>query len=262
MPSVRATACLLLVVGSTACTALLGAGDVPDPQATDGGDAPDTTTVLPDTGSTGSAIDSTSGEASSSSGSSSGSLEASSESGPMTDGSSESSDDSPSPEPDSGGCGPLTSTTNCGACGVSCDTSTGAPSCVGTTCTYMCNPGHSDCNAVNGPDTDGCECMTQGCCGTSCETTHQDGLGHSFYDCFPQGTHTAQTALEACQAYAHAIGGNPMGCSTGYYCTSGVDEEACYVPMSGGTDCWVYLGQTRGQVTDYGCPPTKLGTYN
>jgi hypothetical protein len=104
--------------------------------------------------------------------------------------------------------------------------------------------------------------MTPGCCGTNCETTHQDGLGHSFYDCFPVGTHSPQTALEACQAYAKAIGGNTASCDTGYYCTQGVDEEACYVPMSGGTDCWVYLGQTRGQVTDYGCPPSKVGTYN
>jgi hypothetical protein len=268
MPSVRITACLLLVVGSTACTALLGASDVPDPQATDGGDVPDSTTALPETGSTGSGSSSSGAETGSSSGSSSsGSVEASSESsGPTMDGSPESSDDSSITEPDAGddagGCGPLTSTTNCGACGVACDTSTGAPSCVGTTCTYMCNPGHLDCNAVNGPDTDGCECTTPGCCGTSCETTHHDGLGHDFYDCFPFGTHTPQTAMEACQAYATAIGGNPSACSTGYYCTSGVDEEACYVPMSGGTDCWAYLGQTRGQVTDFSCPSTKLGTYN
>jgi len=265
MPSVRGLVSLLVVAGSTACTALLGATDVPDPPA-DAGYAADTTVAVPETGAPESGIDSSSGEtgfgSGSSSGSSSGSAEASMDSsGPQTDGSPESSDDSSSLQSDASGCGPLTSTSNCGACGVACDTTTGAPSCVGTTCTYMCNPGHLDCNSIHGPDTDGCECATPGCCGTSCEITHQDGLGHPFYDCSPLGTHTAQTAQEACQAYAKAIGGNPSDCSTGYYCTSGVDEEACYVPGMNGTDCWVYKGQTSGQVTDWGCPANKVGTY-
>jgi hypothetical protein len=125
----------------------------------------------------------------------------------------------------------------------------------------MCNPGHVDCNAVNGPDTDGCECTTPACCGTSCQTTHDNGVGQSFYDCFPLGSHSSQSAMEACQAYAQAMGGDPNACSTGYYCTMN-DEEACYVVNGNGTDCWGYRGFTDGKVTDFSCPSGIVGPWN
>jgi hypothetical protein len=279
MLSVRRTMSVLLVLvsGTTGCTALLGATDVPDPATSQDAGGPDSTYVESGTGhSSGGATSSTGGSSSGVAGASSGSVEASvdgaggsadgsPEASPASDGSPESSVDATSHPPeagdDSSGCGPLTTTSNCGACGVVCDTSTGAPSCVGTTCTYMCNPGHLDCNAVNGPDTDGCECTTPACCGTSCQTTHDDGVGQSFYDCFPMGTHTAQTAMEACQAYAMGMGGDPRACSTGWYCTPS-DEEACYAPGGNGTDCWGYKGSTLGQVTDFSCPSNVVGTWN
>jgi hypothetical protein len=288
MLSVRTSAFLLLVAGSTACTALLGATDVPDPAAgQDSGDPADVTVGKSDTGA-----DSSSGAGSSSGGSSSGPAEASSgasdgaadgppesstasssgssggSSSGTTDASHESSVDSSGDAPadasfdvEAASCGPLTSTSNCGACGVVCDTTTGAPSCVGTTCTYICNPGHLDCNAVNGPDTDGCECTTPTCCGTGCQTTHSDGLGHNFYDCSPLGTYNAQTAVEACQAYAMGVGGDPTACSSGYFCKM-TDEEACYAPGGTGVTCWGYKGTTLGKVTDFSCPSGVSGTWN
>jgi hypothetical protein len=281
MRALRTTLSLLLVVGTTACTAFLGATDVPDPATGQDAGGLDSTVGGSDTGppdlesgsghSSGGGASSTGGSSSGVAEASSGSPEASVDAAGSPDGppdASAASDDGPpessASQPDAtddSGCGPLTTASNCGACGVVCDTSTGSPSCVGTTCTYMCNPGHLDCNAVNGPDTDGCECTTPACCGTSCQTTHDDGLGQSFYDCSPIGTHTAQSAMEACQAYAMGISGNAAACSTGYYCTTH-DEEACYAPGGNGTVCWGYRGSTLGQVTDFSCPSNISGTWN
>jgi hypothetical protein len=103
--------------------------------------------------------------------------------------------------PNANGCETASSTSNCGACGQACDTSTGTPSCSGTSCIYACNPGRSDCNAVTAPDTDGCECATPNCCGSSCQTVHSNGVGQSFYDCAPSGTYNATEQLAACAAF-------------------------------------------------------------
>jgi hypothetical protein len=127
---------------------------------------------------------------------------------------------------------------------------------------YTCNPGHLDCNSVNGPNTDGCECTTPACCGTSCQTTHDNGTGQSFYDCAPQGTYNPKTATEACAAYAQSIGGDPNACSGGWNCHGTDTLSECYVPNGNGTDCWNYSGTNTGQVEDFKCPATKIGTWN
>jgi hypothetical protein len=96
----------------------------------------------------------------------------------------------------------LTSTTNCGGCTNTCDSShaTGATTCVGGACHYGgCATGYRDCNASTGSDLDGCETDIQisttncGGCGNVCNTTHATG--------------TTTCASGAC-VYA--------GCATGY----------------------------------------------
>ncbi|HTQ42607.1 MAG TPA: hypothetical protein VMI75_07590 [Polyangiaceae bacterium] len=60
----------------------------------------------------------------------------------------------------SGFCESLDTTANCGACGITCDTTSGhslGASCSGTTCVYAgCATGWHDCNAAT-PNSDGCE---------------------------------------------------------------------------------------------------------
>src|SRR5205814_6329466 len=97
---------------------------------------------------------------------------------------------------------------SCGACGVACDSTTGKPSCNGSTCSYACNAGLGDCNAATAPDTDGCETSLTtntncGVCGNTCSkntscTAHSNGLGQSYYDCFKTGTYDVTTATDAC----------------------------------------------------------------
>jgi hypothetical protein len=253
-------AVVCLVAASTACTALLGATDVPVPDVADPDAASDSgARQRIDTGvaESGPMID---GSSSSGSGSTSGGS-SSSGSGASSGSASGGSDDGGVADQD-GGCGPLDTADNCGACGVVCDRGTGLPTCVNTTCTYACNPGHLDCNAVNGPDSDGCECTTPTCCGTSCQTAHDDGVGDKFYDCNMLGTYTDPSAIEACQAYARGMGGDPTQCSDGWSC-NGVDTQSvCYAPSGNGTDCWNYSGMNAGQVTDFSCPAGKLGDWN
>jgi hypothetical protein len=285
MGGVRPWAAVCLAAATTACTALLGATDVPIPDAP--GDAgsvsdsapPDSTsgrfridTGLTESsgGSSGSSAGSSSGSSGTSSGASSGSTSGSPDASSSSSDASSGSSGSASGGSDSGtggedsGCGPLSTTTNCGACGVVCDTSTGLPTCVNTTCTYACNPGHLDCNAVNGPDTDGCECTTPACCGTSCQTTHDNGVGQSYYDCSPQGTYNSGTAMEACQAYATGMNANPANCSAGWNCTGVDTQSVCYTTNGGnsGTDCWNYAGTNTGRVDDFACPSSKISTWN
>jgi hypothetical protein len=139
-------------------------------------------------------------------------------------------------------------------------------SCTGTTCQYTCNTGTSDCDKGTAPDTDGCECATPSCCGTSCQTTHGDGLGQSFYDCNPLGTFSSVTALEACQAYAASIGGAASNCSDGWECNNVPPAVVCYVVGSTNCSyCWGYTaGTDAGWLESCTCPEasSKLGTWN
>ncbi len=152
-------------------------------------------------------------------------------------------------------CGPVDTTANCSACGVACDTthSNGA-SCNGTTCQYTgCSSGYSNCDKT-APDQNGCECATPGCCSSQCQTVHSNGVGQSFYDCNPQGTHTLGAAIEACLAYATTVGGNANDCIGGWGCPPGntSNQAVCYSATGGmnvcSNYCWTYFGPTTGDV--------------
>jgi hypothetical protein len=144
-------------------------------------------------------------------------------------------------------CGPLDTIDNCGACGQTCDRATGAPSCDGFACSYACNAGRIDCNGSTAPDTDGCECASPGCCGGSCQTAHDNGLGGTYYDCVAPATYALAQAFEACAAYT----GNMSVCSS-QTCDDGqggMDDAVC------GPDaqqlncaCWAYDGAGGGHV--------------
>jgi hypothetical protein len=66
---------------------------------------------------------------------------------------------------------PLTTTDDCGGCGVVCGAANGTPSCTDSTCTFACDPGFAHCGVVPGT---GCESdLTSsgdhcGACGRSC----------------------------------------------------------------------------------------------
>jgi hypothetical protein len=64
---------------------------------------------------------------------------------------------------------------SCGGCGQACNTTTGTPSCTGSTCTYVCNTGRKDC-ATTPPNLDGCETNSTvngncGGCGVTCPSS-------------------------------------------------------------------------------------------
>jgi hypothetical protein len=178
--------------------------------------------------------------------------------------------------PDTDGCEtPLNTTVNCTGCGVACDTmhSVGA-ACSGTGCTYSgCSSGWTTCNTT-APNAGGCACNTPaGCCngttatsagpGATCQTTHINGFGMSFYDCAAPNTHTAAEALKACVAFT----GNITKCSGGWTCAPPNDTMGPWVCNSSGsvaqcTDCWSYGGTDIGHVSDCSCPATDFGTWN
>jgi len=163
-------------------------------------------------------------------------------------------------------CGPLTSTSNCGACGAVCTpTWASGDSCNGLTCSYTCQSGHSDCNAGVGQNTDGCECTTPGCCTNACQTTHSNGVGQSFYDCNATSTFSLTTALEACTAYAVSVGGTAASCKDGFTCTGSKPPfQVCFVTGSGSCSnfCWGYSGTQGGNVYTCSCPNTTTANWD
>jgi hypothetical protein len=150
---------------------------------------------------------------------------------------------------DSGGCGETTTVENCSACGLACNTSTGVPSCNGTTCSYTCDSNRQDCNSATAPDTDGCECTGTACCGTGCQTVHSSGLTSpaSYYDCDPTGDTTQAEALAAC------TGTGGTGCSAkttscgGILGFGGTSTSAACGTVGSTCYCWVYSGQNSGK---------------
>jgi hypothetical protein len=77
---------------------------------------------------------------------------------------------------------------NCGACGVVCGALHASSAvCSSGHCAYTCEAGFSNCDQT-GANSTGCECATPGCCGNSCQVTHQNGVGQSYYSCDPLGT--------------------------------------------------------------------------
>jgi hypothetical protein len=140
-------------------------------------------------------------------------------------------------------------------------------SCNGTTCSYTCNAGASDCNKGTAPDVDGCECATPGCCGSGCQTVHSNGWGQSFYDCNPLNTFTSANAIEACTAYAKTVGGTSSNCQDVWECSgvpptfvcySSTNLNQCYGP------CWNYASGAQQGGVEGGCtcPFTKAATWN
>jgi hypothetical protein len=114
-------------------------------------------------------------------------------------------------------------------------------------------------------DTDGCECATPSCCGTSCETTHNDGFNQNFYDCSPLNTYTSTSAMEACIAYAPTVGGTSANCHDGWGCMAEPSlNEVCYTNTSDTTCktyCWVY-SYSPGFVTTCSDCTTSQETWN
>ena len=149
-----------------------------------------------------------------------------------------------------GGCG-LGTTSSCSACGVACDTSTGAPACKGSTCSYTCNAGRQDCNASKAPDTDGCECAGTACCSGKCQTAHSNGKGNSFYDCSAAGTHNQGQAAEACASLAgsSACRSSTAPCNCLLIICGSQAQSVC--GSSGGKCyCWQYAGPNAGTVQE------------
>ena len=154
--------------------------------------------------------------------------------------------------PDTNGCeSSLSSTTTCGACNAACNTTTGAASCNGTTCSYRCNSGLSDCNAGSAPDTDGCECTTPACCGTGCQSTHTDGVGQKFYDCNQLGSYNQSQAQAACTAYtgsASACTPSTVCCGVNLGICLGTTAHSVCGSAGVGCYCWQYQGPNPGTV--------------
>jgi hypothetical protein len=109
-----------------------------------------------------------------------------------------------------------------------------------------CAVGRSDCNTA-GADADGCECPTPGCCGAACQSPHHDGLGQTFYDCVPTGTHDHDQALEACAAFT----GDATLCHVISACSNAKTACSDGAPTCA---CWTWTGPSSGHVEDSGQP--------
>jgi hypothetical protein len=168
-------------------------------------------------------------------------------------------------------CGPLDTVTNCGACGATCastSTSQGVAmaSCTGNSCQYQCKATYLDCNASVAPDTDGCECATNGsisarCCpDNACPVEHTTGFAtgpsgqdQTFYDC--ETSVSMQVAMDACTAYS----GRAAYCAQGG-CNGSPDLVVCNwkAPISQDRVCWDYQGSLAGWAVDsavtFTCP--------
>lgn len=187
------------------------------------------------------------------------------------------------------GCGDLNSTSNCGACGTKCgstaksQTTQSASQCcegatcpgstngAGNSCQYTCTTGNLDCNALDPPNTDGCECSYSGvttapaCCADTCPVKHTTGLeGQSyypsspyFYDCVTTAMGITQTlAQNACNAYVVARGGPANYCQP-FYDSNDASAPDSYCSASSETTgfmgdciCWTFSGQYAGTVFD------------
>jgi hypothetical protein len=151
---------------------------------------------------------------------------------------------------DAGGgvCTATNTVENCGACGVSCNTTTGTPLCNGVSCQYECDSNRIDCNGETPPDTDGCECAGTACCGTACETAHETGIPSptAYYTCTPTGNSSELQATGAC------LGVGGLGCAPQMAdCPANstlVQTFAVCGTVSGTCYCWAYAGVTSGTV--------------
>jgi hypothetical protein len=178
--------------------------------------------------------------------------------------------------PNVNGCAtPITTVTNCGACGVSCNTANSVDAgCGPTGCTYACAPNYANCNTTAAPsNAGGCACNTPACCASTgatpggggpgyvCETTHSNGAGQSFYSCEPTGTYSSASATAACQAYVETLGLSGTvcvapDCSNGTY-TADYDAIYYYNATTKVGYVWVYEGTPEYYPLDL--PATTTG---
>jgi hypothetical protein len=102
------------------------------------------------------------------------------------------------------------------------------------------------------PDTAGCSCGAAPC------TVHSNGVGQTFDDCVPSGTHDEAQALAACSAFT----GTSASCTI-QSCQSGggggpgktaVGQGACSTGASV-CDCWMFAGAEVGLVQS---PKSKM----
>jgi hypothetical protein len=160
--------------------------------------------------------------------------------------------------PNTDGCEtPLNTVSNCTGCGLACDTAHSVgTSCTASGCAYTgCAAGWSNCSNA-APDVAGCECNTPACCGTRCQTTHDNGAGTSYYDCVPQGTFTLAQAMKACTAYT----GSASQCASFSCVTSTNGPIVCSTgAMSLNCICWSYAGNNVGYLDNAGGPPGPGG---
>jgi hypothetical protein len=174
------------------------------------------------------------------------------------------------------GCGPLNVPANCGACAQACTpTNANSASCSGqvdgngANCSYVCKSGFLDCDKINVPNTNGCECPYSGvstapaCCADKCPTKHNDGLtGQSyyppspyFYDCVAAGTMNSTLAQDACNAYVVGRGGAANYCQPFGPADGGAPDSWCSASAQGAgfmSDCicWSFSGQWAGTYLD------------
>lgn len=102
-----------------------------------------------------------------------------------------------------------------------------------------CELGTQDCNSAGG-----CECIGTACCGTGCQSAHQNGLGNYFFDCEPLGTRTLTQAVAACRAFT---GDSSLCYDLGAACDSGSTSAVCSTAASQ-CACWTYAGTNTGRV--------------
>ncbi len=149
----------------------------------------------------------------------------------------------------------------CGACNApACSLAHATAACPAGSCTVAaCAAGWFDCDAK---PADGCECAgtdlgdgAHGCCAGGCQTQHNDGFGHAFYDCIAAGTYSEALARDAAHAYDAAV--TPFGNT----CPNGTTKVICAMSSSACT-CWAYadsanagsaVGRARQNTTSSTC---------
>jgi hypothetical protein len=159
---------------------------------------------------------------------------------------------------------------HCGNCTTVCSLPHATPQCPGGSCEIAsCANKFTDCD---GKPANGCECadigdVNHGCCPAGgCETLHLDGFGHSYIDCLPKGTRTAEAATNAARSFNTANsnivdrncgtpGNQQMKCNL----SSTVCACFTFIDTAGGT----YVGHARRTFNNGSNPPPcscPLGT--
>jgi hypothetical protein len=112
--------------------------------------------------------------------------------------------------------------------------------CAGGVCTSSCVNGRFNCNQPAAPTADdGCECAGTACCGTSCQTSHMNGLGQTFLDCAASNTHNDTQAQAARTAWGMVSTSDFNDTSS---CADGTPMECRQT--AGSCACWGYSAGT------------------